>query len=119
MIRSQKRTETYFYLFWGIGDHSRQWDFITKYVEKTPKARVISENSKRLHTFKYSLPKLEAVANVNITKIRVCKLMFLRTLSISYNFVYTALGKLDSVNGFVDSDLRGKHLIIQKLFHVI
>ncbi|CAG4946020.1 unnamed protein product [Colias eurytheme] len=71
---SEESRQKIFDLFWSIGDHRRQWEFITKYIEKVPKARVTSEKSKRLYTFKYSLPKIPPDDNVNENKIPVCKL---------------------------------------------
>lgn len=35
--------------------------------------------------------------------------MFLRTLSISFNFVYTAIQKSENGNGFIELDQRGRH----------
>lgn len=39
----------------------------------------------------------------------VCKKTFLNTFSISEQFVYTALEKLDVTSGLIDMDQRGRH----------
>ncbi|XP_050672766.1 uncharacterized protein LOC126970716 [Leptidea sinapis] len=104
-----------FKTFWDIGDHSRQWDFLTKYATKEIKKRITTdkENTKRLSTIAYTLPIYET-DNVVIRNIPVCKTMFLNTLSISFNFLYTALEKLEKGQGAVQSDQRGKHVHHQK-----
>ncbi|VVC90602.1 unnamed protein product, partial [Leptidea sinapis] len=47
--------------------------------------------------------------DVDIRKIPVCNIMFLNTLSISYNFVNTAICKFDRESGSIKPDRRGKH----------
>ncbi|CAG9796256.1 unnamed protein product [Diatraea saccharalis] len=107
---SESKRAKIFSMFWDIGDHSRQWDFLTKYATKNGKKRLTTdhENTKRLSTISYTLPIYEA-DNVTINKIPVCKTMFLNTLSISFNFLYTALRKHEKGHGVVESDKRGKH----------
>ncbi|XP_037300938.1 uncharacterized protein LOC119191153, partial [Manduca sexta] len=119
---SEKLTEDIrqriFDMFWSIGDHSRQWDFLARYAVRAEKKRftVEKENSKRLHTISYFLPRSQG-DNIETTKISVCKTMFLRTLSISFNFVYTALEKSDKGNGFIETDQRGKHINHPKIIN--
>ncbi|KAJ0177658.1 hypothetical protein K1T71_006531 [Dendrolimus kikuchii] len=105
-IKETARYQT-FKNFWDLGDHTRQWDFITKYVSKLEKKRVVTENSQRKCTLRYSIPVSEGSSNIEI--VYICKTMFLNTLSISYNFVKTALDKLDQGFGVVAEDRRGKH----------
>ncbi|XP_022824255.1 uncharacterized protein LOC111354868 [Spodoptera litura] len=93
--------------FWEIGDHTRQWDFIAKYVSKLDKKRVVTENSQRNCTLRYSLPVTGNSGSIE--KVYVCKVMFLNTLSISYNFVKTALDKFEKGFGVIEKDCRGKH----------
>ncbi|CAG9840836.1 unnamed protein product [Diabrotica balteata] len=106
----EEAREKIFTMFWNIGNHSRQWDFLTKYAKRVPKKRltVDRENSKRIYTIYYYLPSGEDESTA-IVKIPVCKTMFLRTLSISFNFVYTALEKIEKGEGFVEIDQRGRH----------
>ncbi|KAH9643194.1 hypothetical protein HF086_012856 [Spodoptera exigua] len=104
--------------FWSIGDHSRQWDFLARYAIRAEKKRITvdKENSKRLHTISYYLPSSQG-DNIETTKIPVCKTTFLRTLSISFNFVYTALEKSDKGNGFIETDQRGRHINHPKIIN--
>ncbi|KAF9411132.1 hypothetical protein HW555_009994 [Spodoptera exigua] len=119
---SEKLTEDIrqriFDMFWSIGDHSRQWDFLARYAIRAEKKRITvdKENSKRLHTISYYLPSSQG-DNIETTKIPVCKTMFLRTLSISFNFVYTALEKSDKGNGFIETDQRGRHINHPKIIN--
>lgn len=102
---SEENRAKIFKMFWNIGDHSRQWDFLTKYATKHMKKRITTDkNTKRLSTIFYTLPIYET-DNV-IRNIPVCKTMFLNTLSISFNFLYTALEKLEKGQGVVQSDQR-------------
>lgn len=112
---SEETRSKIFKTFWDIGDHSRQWDFLTKYATKETKKRITTdkENTKRLSTISYTLPIYET-DNVVIRNIPVCKTMFLNTFSISFNFLCTALEKLEKGQGAVQSDQRGKHVHHQK-----
>lgn len=102
---SEENRANVFKMFWNIGDHSRQWDFLTKYATKNMKKRITTdkENTKRLSTICYTLPIYET-DNIVIRNVPVCKTMFLNTLSISFNFLYTALEKLEKGQGVVQSD---------------
>ncbi|CAB3241243.1 unnamed protein product [Arctia plantaginis] len=112
-IEETARYET-FKKFWELGDHTRQWDFITKYVSKLEKKRVVTENSQRKCTLRYSIPVSEGSSNIEI--VYVCKTMFLNTLSISYNFVKTALDKFDQ--GLGVETLRQYRDIVNKNFNL-
>ncbi|XP_060802038.1 protein tramtrack, beta isoform isoform X4 [Amyelois transitella] len=96
--------------FWDIGDHSRQWIFLTKYASKHTKKRITiyNVNSTRQSTISYTLPIYESDNSV-IRKIPVCQTMFLNTFSISFVFMKFALLKLENGQGAVLSDQRGKH----------
>jgi hypothetical protein len=85
----------------AIEDHSRQWDFIARYVKVSNKQEgsVISRQCSK----KYYLP----IPNNN-TEIQVCKTMFLRTFSISEKVVQTVCLKLQNLPAFM-ADRRGKH----------
>lgn len=62
--------------------------FLARYAVRAEKKRfaVDKENSIPFHTISY-FPSSQG-DDVETTKISVCKTMFLRTLSISFNFVY-------------------------------
>lgn len=97
-----------FDLFWKIGNHTRQWDFISKHAKRETTKRVTKCGSKRTYTVKYFFP-LNTENSDEITLKPVCKLMFLNTLGISYNFLNTALNKFDQGDGTIEPDCRGKH----------
>lgn len=88
--------------YWALGDHSRQWDLIARYVKVSNK-QVGSVNSRRQCSRKYFLP----IPNNN-TEIQVCKTMFLRTFSISEKVVQTVSLKLTNSPALM-ADRRGKH----------
>lgn len=97
-----------FDIFWQIGDHTRQWDFLSKYAKRAERNRVTKSESKRTCTIKYFFPqKTENTDDVSLKP--VCKLMFLNTLGISYSFLTTALNKFHEGDGIIEPDCRGKH----------
>ncbi|KAJ8718901.1 hypothetical protein PYW07_016457 [Mythimna separata] len=98
---------TIFKNYWEIGDHTRQWDFITKYVSRLDKKCVVKQNSQRNCTLQYSLPVTRDSGSIE--KVYVCKVMFLNTLSISSIVVKTALDKFEKGFGVIGKDCRGKH----------
>ncbi|KAL4703105.1 hypothetical protein ACJJTC_018142 [Scirpophaga incertulas] len=72
--------------------------------EKKP----LNHHSRRKYTLKYKLP-LPTIESSDETHLRVCKKQFLSTLSISEQFVYTAIQKTNKSTGIVTTDNRGKH----------
>lgn len=93
--------------FWAIGDHSKQYDFILRYVVKINKKRTVTHNeSRRLFTYIYHLPCEE---NNLQSKLVVCKKMFLNTLSCGPKMIRTALSKSDEKDNFTLLDKRGYH----------
>lgn len=95
---------TIFKEFWQLGDHTRQWDFIARYVKQINKKQATvaaGEGSRRNYSRQYFL-------KIGNEEQQVCKVMFLNTLSISETFVTTALKKVRE-GGSLESDMRGKH----------
>ncbi|XP_061723773.1 uncharacterized protein LOC133530002 [Cydia pomonella] len=105
---TQSEREKIFNMFWKIGNHTRQWDFIAKYAKREKVNRTTKSDSMRTCTVKYFFPKKNEDTG-DIAAIPVCKLMFLNTLAISYNFLKTALDKFYQGNGSIEPDRRGKH----------
>ncbi|KAF9797297.1 hypothetical protein SFRURICE_006279, partial [Spodoptera frugiperda] len=68
-----------------------------------------NKESKRIYSISYYLPCGPKDDAIEAKKISVCKTMFLRTLSISFNCVYTAIQKSENGNGFIELDQRGRH----------
>ncbi|CAH1982558.1 unnamed protein product [Acanthoscelides obtectus] len=101
---SEEERKALFEEFWKIGDHSRQWDYIVRYVKTVEKKHVKRTDSKsrRNHSRTYQLL-------VNNKEITVCKTMFLNKYGISEQWVTTALGKIGET-GTLEEDRRGKHL---------
>lgn len=107
---SEELRYSVFKAFWDLEDINRQRDYIAKYVNVDKKARnrrrkienleQLDENSKRTFTFTYYFP-------AETSKVQVCKIFFLNTLSISAQTVRTVFNKMSSV-GTVSEDRRGK-----------
>lgn len=92
-----------FIAYWCLGNDSRQWDYIARYVRTLEKkVTTKSTGSRRTYSRKYFLP-------INNDKIQICKVMFLKTLSISERVVSTVSQKLNK-SPVISSDQRGKHL---------
>lgn len=98
-----------FKAFWKLGDHQKQWAYVSNLVSQNHKRRVfVDTQSRRKYTFKYSLP-LPNNEQEQANRLNVCKKQFLATLAISEQFVYTAIQKTDPATGTVTTDDRGKH----------
>lgn len=88
--------------FWAIGDHERQWDFINRHVKKDNVKKItVERKNNRTQTLTYQL------LDDSNSMIKVCKTMFLSTLSITQQVVYTAIDKLGDDNYL--KDYRGTH----------
>jgi len=99
---SEDNRKTVFTEYWGLGDHVRQWDFIARCVRiQEKKVATTSNNSRRALSRKYSLP-------INNVDIKVCKVMFLNTISVSEKVISTVSKKLNTYP-VIEHDLRGKH----------
>lgn len=105
--------------YWSLGDINRQRDFISKHISvdkktQTRKRRKLdngqadasdteqldsNSSSRRTFTHTYYLQK-------NGFKVKVCKIFFLNTLSISAQVVKTVISKTGST-GIVSEDRRG------------
>lgn len=96
--------KTIFDLYWGLGTHTRQRDFITKYIKIIEKKQItisIASQSRRKKSRKYYLP-------INNLEIQVCQKMFLQTLAISDKVVDNVCKRLIT-SPVLNKDMRGKH----------
>lgn len=96
--------EKIFTKFWKLGDRKKHWEFVIKYSKKVPKGRNTTEETKhkRENTFVYYLPNSEKEPK------RVCRKMFLSTISSGERIVTTAWKKYDGEIA-VAEDKRGKY----------
>ncbi|KAF9418529.1 hypothetical protein HW555_004678 [Spodoptera exigua] len=93
--------------FWNLGNREKQWAFVAYLVLKQKKRRVFTDTpSRRNFTLIYRLNVNRGGEDQFMT---VCKKTFLNTFSISEQFVYTALEKLDTTSGLIEMDQRGRH----------
>lgn len=84
---SYEQRKKIFTQFWGIRDHSRQWEFIFRHgVQKNTCSNADGRLSKRKYSRKYFF-------KVNGNDIPVCQRMFLNTLSISDKWITTEFKK--------------------------
>lgn len=99
-ISEATRKELFGY-YWSLGDKSRQWDFVARYVKIFEKKVSTNSSSRRQLSKKYYFP-------IKNEEIQVCKIMFLKTFSISEKIV-TNVGKKLVVSPVIPSDKRGLH----------
>lgn len=99
-----KQRETIFSKFWELGDRNKHWEFVIKYTKKIPKGRNTTDvvKHKREYTYVYYLPTEEK------EKRRVCKKMFLNTISSGERIVTTAWKKYDGLAA-LEEDKRGRY----------
>lgn len=91
--------------YWNIADHEKQWLYILNNTEvEQPKVIKVQRKRDRSRTLIYYLPLNK---DGKVTKLRVCKVMFLNTLGIKEKTVYSAMNKY--TNNLQITDLRGKH----------
>ena len=97
----QEDREVIFHRYWGSGDVTLQRNFLTKFCKKKKqkKRNRSGKSSNRTFSFSWYLPGENQY-------MRVCKLFFLNTLSISDQAVYTAHRK--SSQGIIELEKRGK-----------
>ncbi|CAH1647341.1 unnamed protein product [Spodoptera littoralis] len=90
--------------FWGLDDRKRHWEFVIKYTKKLPKGRKTTEETKhkRENTFVYYLPNSQKESK------RVCRKMFLSTISSGERIVTTAWKKYDEEISIAE-DKRGNY----------
>ncbi|CAG5053804.1 unnamed protein product [Parnassius apollo] len=94
--------------FWDLCDHEKQWVFIGKYTKCCMIRRITTENdSKRQHSVNYTLPM--NLKETSPRTVKVCKTMFKNTLSVSNQFIQSALDKYDKSTGNCEKDFRGRH----------
>jgi len=100
----QSEREKNFSIFWGLGDKAKQWEFIRKHSsEAVSQKHKDKENVRRKVSRSYFLV-------VDKTTVKVCKDMFLATLSISDSWVKSTYSHVNHDKGGVASpDKRGKH----------
>ncbi|CAB3221176.1 unnamed protein product [Arctia plantaginis] len=94
------------------GEKVRHWDFVIKYTKKGPKRRQTTEVTKhnRQNSFQYFLPDAENQA------VKVCKTMFLNTISLSERVVTTEWKKFDG-NTLIEKDKRGCYEHKKRVFN--
>lgn len=100
---SNNDRKTIFDLYWQIGDHVRQREFLARFVRTVQKKQQIVTpfQSRRKVSRAYFLP----IQNV---EIQVCQKMFLQTLSISDKVICNIFKKLN-ISPVLVGDQRGKH----------
>lgn len=104
---SEEKRKRIFDLFWGLGNHVKQWEFIGKYTKRHTKKRITTDNeSKRNMSVHYFLPMQ---SSENDSTVKVCKVMFKNTLCISNQFIQSAMDKYDNTTGCCAEDRRGLH----------
>lgn len=93
-----------FQKFWDLGDRQRQWEFVIRFTKKIPKRRQTTETTKhdRKNTFFYFLPDSKT------QNVKVCKTMFLNTISAGERIITTSWKKYDGEIS-VSGDQRGKY----------
>ena len=102
-ITEDQRKEI-FAQYYDLPDVNRKRDFIAQMVLNKKKQRFTTEQkSRRNFSYQWHL-------EINGEKIRVCKTMFLSTISIGGTVVDTALKKKNKESGIVMDDQRGKHM---------
>jgi hypothetical protein len=96
--------------FWGLGDRTKQWNFVIKYTEKIKKKRCLNQDvpNNRKFTYKYYLPLITNSNEFLCEKVLVCQTMFLNTLAASSRIFKTAWKKFDG-SAIVEQDQRGRH----------
>jgi hypothetical protein len=96
--------------FWGLGDTTKQWNFVIKYTEKIKKKRCLNQDvpNNRKFTYKYYLPLITNSNEFLCEKVLVCQTMFLNTLAASSRIFKTAWKKFDG-SAIVEQDQRGRH----------
>lgn len=96
--------------YWGLGSHNRQCDFIGRNVKFLKKRQVTvdPEISRRQHSRRYTFM-------VGFEELRVCKKMFIETLSISERIVNTVYKKLE-YSHVILADGRGTPKIVHIRF---
>ncbi|KAF0699609.1 Uncharacterized protein FWK35_00038188 [Aphis craccivora] len=87
--------------FWSLGDKNRQWDFIARYVKTFDKKVSTNSSTRRQLSKKYYFP-------IQNEEIQVCKIMFLKTFSISEKIVGNVSKNL-AVSPVIPTDQRGLH----------
>lgn len=88
--------------FWGMGNINQQREFIVRHTKKIePKYRYVRTGSTRSKNFSFHF-------QIHNTNVRVCKQMFLGTLSVSNRYLQTSWSKM-SEEGAISIDMRGKH----------
>jgi hypothetical protein len=98
---SESERQVSFDSFWMIGNHERQWDYILRFVKSVQKkTQKLPASSKRSKALIYNL-------SCNNEIIKVCKTMFLQTLSISNMWVVSAFKKNEESELLLDN--RGRH----------
>lgn len=99
---NEEERKLLFNLYWALGDHTRQWDFISKNVKMFLKKQSINQSESRRNfsrTYNFT---------INNQDIQVCQKMFLQTLAISDKIITNVCTKVKE-SPTIPSDQRGKH----------
>jgi len=101
---NQAQREKIFNFFWGLGAKTKQWEFIRKHTMETAskRHRGTPDTVRRKVSRSYFFV-------VDMKEVRVCKDMFLATLSIGDSWVKSAYSHVNLEEGEVVPDKRGKH----------
>ncbi|KAK3917338.1 Methylthioribose-1-phosphate isomerase [Frankliniella fusca] len=97
--------------YWGLGNYSRQRDYINKCMKCIPvKRHSTGASNPRSNTFEYWFPVSREGQDVDI---RVCRAKFLGVLDIGKKTLVCT--KQNEKNGFSKKDQRGKHAPSHKI----
>lgn len=103
---NEKERQEIFDKYWGLGDSTRQKDFILYSTETVANAKKQCDECD--NNTKKRGPNYAFYFEVNSKKIRVCKEFFKATLDINDRVIATVRDKVTK-HGYVTEDLRGKH----------
>jgi len=98
---SEETCKELFSYYWSLGDKSRQWNFVARYVKILDKKVSTNSSSRRQLSKKYYF-------SIKNEEIQVCKIMFLKTFSTLEKIV-SNVGKKLAVSPVIPSDKRGSH----------
>ena len=101
---SEEERKTIFEEFWNLGNTDLQRNFIVRTTTTKPTERKTTKkvSSRRDKTYQHFFYKDELA-------VQVCQTFYLDTLSITQQWIRTALQKVSSQTGVLELDKRGKH----------
>lgn len=100
---NEEERKLLFKLYWALGDHTRQWDYISKNVKMFIKKQSTNQSDESCRHFsrKYYF-------SINNQELQVCQKMFLQTYAISDKIITNVCTKLKE-SPTIPSDKREKH----------